>query len=431
VADQQLSTPLEKFATERGLAYAEHASLPDQGSTLGESGKVEGAAVGKLPSGIDATLAYYSYVHTWTDADHHTHSETRHFTFVVAELPESIGFVPYLGFSAPGSHFSPFAGGTDMRGVDLGESKALDDYHASVYKGTKDVWLEQLLSPSLLDWLGRSEDDFGFELANGVLCVGRSSHLVQPAELDAAWSDGDHLASAIHKESMEEVEAGDATTDAAEEVDAADPRMEAALTKAKVGSPPDVGTSVGTFNGLLLRAPSTYSSALWRSIAWFLVINLFLSALTINVIVQGDNTTKQVTIAIEAGLLLLLFIFALRRTVRVRAEKYATEAFYRGYAADRSLRIEKPLGFAATHADAKLPFRPERVFSGTLPGGLEGSLVLSGDGKKRSNRIAMVAASKGPFAEEELRDDGPGLSAKTLDAYVTRLEEAITAPSKA
>jgi hypothetical protein len=430
VADPNASTPLEKLAAERGLRYAEHASLPNQGSTLGEAGKVDGTATGKLPSGIDGTLAHYSYVHTWTDSDHHTHSETRHFTFVVAELPESIGFVPFLGLSGPGSHFSPFAGGTEMKGVDLDEVDALDDYHAAVYKGTKEVWLTQLLSPALLEWLARSEDDFGFELCNGVLCVGRSSQVTAQGELDSIWADADHLAAAIHKESVEETESGAASSDAAEEVDASDPRMEKALARAKVGSPPDAASSVGTFNGLLLRSPSTYLSALWRAIAWFLVVNVFGLALTINAFVQGDDTTKNVTLAIEAVLFLLFLFFAIRRTVRTRAEKYATEAFYRGYAADRNLLIEKPLGFAATHAEAKLPFRPERVFSGTLPGGLEGSLVLSGDGKKRSNRIAMVAGPKGPFAEEELRDEGPGLSAKSLDGYVTRLEEAITSPSK-
>jgi hypothetical protein len=41
--------------------------------------------------------------------------------------------------------------------------------------------------------------------------------------------------------------------------------MAAALAKAKVGSPPDVSATTGTFNGLLLRSPSTCLSALWRS----------------------------------------------------------------------------------------------------------------------------------------------------------------------
>jgi len=138
----------------------------------------------------------------------------------------------------------------------------------------------------------------------------------------------------------------------------------AALAKAKVGSPANVSTATGSFSGLLMRSPSTYPSALLRAIAWFLIVNLFLSALTINAFVQGNETTKNVTLAIEAVLLVLLFFFALRRLVRTRSRKYAAEAFYRGYTAD------------------------------------------------------------------ELRAEGPGISAKALDAYVTRLEEEITAPTQ-
>src|SRR5690242_2431678 len=109
---------LAKFAALQGLAYGPTAELPTEGGTLGEGGKVEDAATGSLEGG-DATLAHYSYVHTWTDADNHTHSETRRFTLVVARIPESIGFVPYLGFAGRATAFSSLAGSTEMRQVDL------------------------------------------------------------------------------------------------------------------------------------------------------------------------------------------------------------------------------------------------------------------------------------------------------------------------
>jgi hypothetical protein len=317
-----------------------------------------------------------------------------------------------------------------MRGVDLGDSAALDGCDAAVYKGTKEGWLEQLLSPALLEWLGRSDPDFGFELANGVLCVGRSARLASSAEIGRVWKDAAHLSAAIRKESMEEVEAGDADTDAAEEVGAADARMEAALAEAKVPSPEAIGAARPAFNGVLLRKPSTYVGGFGRGLAVWLVANLFLSALTINVYVQAESSVKNVTTAIEAALLLLLILWGVRRVVRGRSEKYAAEAFYRAYAADRGLKLEPPLRFAATHAEAKLPFKPDRVFTGRLPGGLDGSLALSGDGGKRSDRIAMVAGPKGPFAEEELQAEAGGITAKLLDDYVTKLEEAITAPAK-
>jgi hypothetical protein len=427
VADPQPSDSLAKFAEEHGLSFAASASLPAQGSTLSAGGTVDGAASGKLTGDLDATLARYSYVHTTTDADNRTHSETRHFTFVVTQLPESIGFIPYLGFSGPSSNFSPFAGSNETEGVDLGEDKALDSSHACAYKGASKSWLTQLFSPSLLDWLARSDDDFGFELANGVLCAGRSSRITDQGGLETAWDDAGHLAGAIRKECMEEVESGDAAADSAEEVGADDPRMEAALAKANVPSPTAVDSAAGAFNSVLLEAPSTYWSGFLRAFVIWLLINLFGSAITINVVVQASSAITGLIVA-EVALLLLLFFFTLRSVVRGRSAKYAVEAFYRAYAADRKLKLEPPLKFAATHAEAKLPFKPDRVFTGTLPGGLEGSLALSGDGSKRSDRIAMVAGPRGPFAEDELQPEASGITAKLLDSYVERLEEAVTAP---
>ncbi len=430
MTDPQSSDSLAKFAEMNGLAFAASASLPSQGDTLAKGGRVEGAASGELAGAIDATLAHYTYTYTWTDADNHSHSETRHFTFVVTQLPESIGFVPYLGFSGPSSHFSPFAGSGDTEGVDLGEDEALDDAHACAYKGTSKSWLTQLFSPSLLDWLARSDDDFGFELANGVLCVGRSSLVTDPGHLKTVWDDAGHLAGAIRKECMEEVESGDAAADSAQEVGADDPRMEAALAKAKVPSPPTVNSAAGAFNSVLMEAPSTYWSGFLRAFVIWLLINLFGSAITINVVVQASSAVTGLIVA-EVALLLLIFAFTLRSVVRGRSAKYAAEAFYRAYAADRGLTLEPPLKFAATHAEAKLPFKPDRVFTGNLPGGLEGSLVLSGDGSKRSDRIAMVAGPRGPFADDELKAEASGITAKLLDGYVERLEEAVTAPQAA
>lgn len=68
---------LQKFAETHGLAYAERVDLPQQGSTLSHSdGKVEGAATGKLPGGIEGSLIHYTYTYTWTDSDDHTPKRT-------------------------------------------------------------------------------------------------------------------------------------------------------------------------------------------------------------------------------------------------------------------------------------------------------------------------------------------------------------------
>lgn len=132
---------LAKFAQDHGLAFAERVDLPPQGATLTQSdGKVEGAATGQLPGGIEGSLVHFTYTYTWTDSDDHTHTETRRFTLVVIQIPESIGFLPYMGFSGSDSHLSQMAGSTEMTKIDLGKERGFDGAHACAYKGTSQSW---------------------------------------------------------------------------------------------------------------------------------------------------------------------------------------------------------------------------------------------------------------------------------------------------
>jgi hypothetical protein len=421
---------LAKFAEGRGLAFSKTAELPEQGSTLSrDSGRVEGAATGALPGGIEGTLAHFTYTYTWTDSDNDTHTETRRFTLVVTRIPESIGFLPYFGFSGRGSNLSPTAGGEEMEKVDLGDAERLKDSSAYVYKGTSKNWLMQLLSPAMLDWLARSDDGFGFELADGVLCAGRDGYTGDPATLTTICEDAAHVATAIREESMEEVGTGGADTEAAKNPKAADAQMEAALREVAVEPPPDLTAAVSTFRSHVRSSPYTLFRALRFGALLTLVLNIPGAAVPIVLSVQGEFALLA---AIEVGLLLIFSFFAFRSRVRDCGTQYAEEAFYRAYAKGRELKLEEPLHFAATHAEAKLPFKPDRVLTGPLPGGpTTGSLVLSGDGSKRADRIAVVAGPKGPVAEAELRADPPPLSAKTLDSYAERLTKELTAAATA
>ena len=80
-------------------------------------------------------------------------------------------------------------------------------------------------------------------------------------------------------------------------------------------------------------------------------------------------------------------------------------------------------GFAAANGLADRKLRLE----GALPGGTDRSLIISGDGSKRSDRIAIVAGSSGPVAEAELQSDKPVLSSEDLDVYAELLGGEITA----
>ncbi len=422
---------ISKFAEEHGLAYSATEKLPEQGDLLCRDGVVQGAAKGSLPSGIEGILAHYTYTYTWTDSDNHTHHEKRLFTIVVTQVPESIGFMPYLGFSGAGSKLNGLAGGLEeMKKVDLEGHKGLKGASAYAYKGASENWTLQLFSPALIDWLARSDDEFGFELAAGVLCVARDTYLTAPEKLETLCGDAAHLAGLLREESLEETATGGAEAEAAKDPKLDDPKMELALSQVDSGSPGSVGAATNQFASFLRTSPVTIAGALGTAIGLTLILNIPGAAIPIILTVQG---AYGVLAAIEGALILIIFFFAYRSRVRKRSQKYAGEAFFRGYAKDRELSLEEPLKFAATHAEAKLPFKPDRVFTGMLPGGVNGSLVLVGDGSKRADRIAVVGGPRGPVAESELEAEPQGLSTKDLDTYLEQLagevKEAPAAPA--
>jgi hypothetical protein len=158
--------------------------------------------------------------------------------------------------------------------------------------------------------------------------------------------------------------------------------------------------------------------ALKKAALLTLLINIPGAALPITFVISGFYLPLA---AIETAILLVAFYFFFRSAVGGDGAKFANEAFFRGYSRSRGLTLEEPLHFMATHADAGLPFKPDRVMTGPLPGGGEGSLVLIGTGAKRADRIAVVGGPAGPVAESELEAEAPGLSPQDLDTYLAQL----------
>lgn len=415
-------SPLARFARSHGLVYADSVDLPQRGATLTQgSGRVEGAATGTLPGGVEGTLARFTYVYKWTDSDSHTREENRPFTLVVTSIPESIGFVPYLGFSGPASNLDADVGAADMAPIEMEHVKALKGFAACAYKGISERWLAQLLSPAMVQWLGRCDADFGFELASGVLIAGRGGYAEDPRKLEAICEDAAYLANAIREESLEEVGTG-GESEAARDVRFSDPQTEAALAAVKVSSPADVAAARGEFAAHLRGSAPIWLRAIRSGVLWTLVFNV--PAVAIPIVLIANDLILALAI-FELAVFLLIAFFSFRSRVRCGAEKAATEAFYRAYATDRELELLEPLGFLATHAEAKLGFKPDRVFSGILPGGTDGALALSGGGTKRSDRIAVISGPRGPVAEAELQAEEPGLSAITLDSYAKSLSAEV------
>src|SRR5690242_11918714 len=113
---------LRPFAEAHNLELVEKPELPEHGGTLSRGSAEAGpAARGKLPGGLDGTLTHFDY--TTTDSDHHVHHHP--LTLVVARVPESMGFAPFLGYSGGASDVVET--GADFGSVDAVE--AAEDTH--------------------------------------------------------------------------------------------------------------------------------------------------------------------------------------------------------------------------------------------------------------------------------------------------------------
>jgi hypothetical protein len=412
------SGSLEAFAKAHGLRFREGGSLPPHGNLLNRHGRVEGLAEGTLPGGVEGSLAHYTYTYTTTDSDGHSESHTRRFTIVVTSVPESIGFMPSLGFAAAESEMSGIGGSLEeVEKVDLGGHAGLKGSRCYRYRGASEQWTRRLFSPGLVDWLARSERDFGFELADGVLTTGRG-RLADAGALAGLCEEAAHLTAAIAAESDEDAGSGTAAGNAAKDPKASDPRMEAALKAVAVSPPESIKAAEATFRSHLARSPRTIGRALRTAVLLTFLLNIPGAAVPILLIVNGAYVPLAF---IEGALIAIIFFFAYRRAIRAAGSKYAAEAFWRSYAEARGMKLEEPLHFAATHAEAKLPFRPDRVLAGPLPGGGEGCFCVCGDGSKRADRVAVVAGPAGPVAESELEAEPQGLTTKDLDTYLEQL----------
>jgi hypothetical protein len=399
-------TALDEFAEAHGLEAAESVELATSGALLSENDlKQRAAATGALPGGETGTVCHLTYTTRSNDSTR-THDKTA----VVIRVPESIGFAPYLAAGETSLYL-----GTKTRSVKLdggGQVRAAD--------GIDEAWLTELLSPAFTHWLQRSPDGFGWELAEGVLCVWRDGHLTTERELVPLCEDAALIARTVREESLEEVDSGKAEASAAEtKTDSEGKLAKAILDRTTFAHPPaDVAEAMPQFRGLVVRHPSTYFVALFMTLAWMLGINIIGGGI-FGLLLNLPNPGLAVLI-FELALFAVVGFLCLRSQINGISKRLATEGFWREYARGRDLRSEDPGAFAATHAKAGLPGRPKRVLTGVF-GGIPGSLMLTGDGLKRGDSIALVSGPSGPIATAELDLSAPGASARALDAYVETL----------
>lgn len=404
----QAAAGLGEFAGAHGLKNERFPSLPEQGGLLSEDDlEIEAAATGTLPGGEPGTLAHLTYTYRSNDT---THTVRR--TAAVLRVPESIGFAPYLAGAAAAMRGGPALTTKEVKLETGGPVRAAE--------GVDDGWLAELFSPVLAQWLARSPDDFEWELANGVLTVSRDGYLDEESDLAGLCEDATYLASALRAESLEEVDTGEAARSAAKAK--RDPQqllVDRMLPLVEFDEPPaDVAASRPRFRALIVRHPSTYFISIWMTIVWTLVINVIGGGI-FGLLLNLPNPGRAVLI-FEICVVTIVGFLTLRHEINDRSQRLSVEAFWREYARSRGLRSEDPSTFAATHAKAELPGNPVRVLSGRFDG-VDASLMVTGDGSKRGDTIALVAGPDGPVAGTDFDVSAPGASTKALDAFSARL----------
>ena len=382
---------LGSFAAAHGLGAGTDGDLPATGSLLTRGGlEINGAAHGKLPGGEHGVILTC----TWTTRSDDT-TTTHRRTAVVIRLPEAMGYAPYLQI---GNLFGLPPGDLAKRTFDPAE-----DVRVIVADGVDQGWLVELLSPAFTEWLQRNPEGFGAELDAGVLVVARDGHLGGDEQLSQLCEDGARIATEIREEALEEVESGGG---AVARPDPPDLRTRAALALIpSLGldvAPANVESALGTAQSHARRYYPTIVSTITGTLVIMLAVNIIGGGIYGLLLTVGDPLTN--VLIYQALLLVVIGFFRFR------------------YVSNDTLR------FSAEYAEADLPGKPVRVLEGVI-GGLPGLLMLTGDGRKRGDRVALVRGPKGPTAVTEFNCSAPGASTAALDEHIaTLLLDLETAP---
>jgi hypothetical protein len=297
----------------------------------------------------------------------------------------------------------------------------------------------------LVEWLSEGAEGFGFELTEGILCVARDVYLTDPESLEILCGNAAYIARALQKESREAADSGSAVSQGARS-EAPDPNVEKAIATVVGDQVPDrVGATRSRFARYLRKQPESYRSI--KTLLASLGIAVIFSWLILTTKTGGrhhHHHHKPGTTLFGGSLshprlgdfiflgVAFLVSYAVIQGIRIGKEAKGLDraAFYRAFARSRGLAMEDSLGFAATHAEAGVPFEPDFVLSGDLAGGRSAALAVKGDGSGRKDRIAVVAGPAGPFAWSQLTTKaGSGtLSFADLDYYVDWLGKQLTGP---
>ncbi len=206
---------LRAYGDEHGLFLREESPWPGYVPASQQPGPVKHAVwslAGVLPGGAIGRLRHQAVFGQTFGMD-----VAMQHTLMVCRIPESVGYVPFLGCRPDTIAGAMYAWDNDNRPKQsqVFESVELERrYKVEVAAGQSQNWIYQLFSPSFIDWLAHSTPvDFGFKLDLGVFhCEtpnwrgqeGAASGEVEPALLDVLLENGSRVASRIRDEVLEE-----------------------------------------------------------------------------------------------------------------------------------------------------------------------------------------------------------------------------------
>jgi hypothetical protein len=201
---------MQGYAGQRGLAFAPSASLPATTPllTAGSRRESEDVMTGRLPGGLEGTLAHYTfYVRTQSTEGRSRHVPYPH-TVVLTQLPESAIFVKHLTCHShrrlkTGSLFG--LDFSDDEEVQLESSVVRERFQIRTSASQDKAWLRELFTPTFIDWLAtQTPEEFSFELVDGLLVVAVGDRYNRADYLDWFCGVAAYVRNHIHSEVRED-----------------------------------------------------------------------------------------------------------------------------------------------------------------------------------------------------------------------------------
>jgi hypothetical protein len=373
----------------------------------GRRGSLSVLREGELAPGLTGRLAH----HVFADG-----ARRRESTVVLTAVPEGLAFAPALLCRDREESGTAVAHLPAERwvGVELESIVFNRRYRLLTLRGQDQIYARELFSPGLIDWLAHEvPPGFTFELNERHLLVALPGHLTEEGELDGLCGLAAELARRMREEAAEEAEGTGLFDESAHLAE-----IERRLGEIHFDKPPgSVGLAYEAFRERARWRPTVLlRTALWTAFAFTVVAAPV--ALVLNPLIAVVPAAIAAYLAYWIASILIASDYT-RRGVSVR--RLGLEAFMRGYADSRGLRLVDRRRFHSRHRDLPLPGVASHVLAGTIPGtDGEGLLVALGDAAElRSRGVEVAHTADRPLAALALVVELPSAAAAERLAAIT------------